>query len=82
MVNAMSSLRECYMPLAGLPATTPIHVSENGWPTGPGRSYEEQAVALEQMVRAVHDYRGNCSPAATRRRPARRSPPRASAGAG
>src|SRR5215217_7880834 len=55
MVNAMSSLRECYMPLAGLPATTPMHVSENGWPTGPGRSYEEQAVALEQMVRAVHD---------------------------
>ena len=55
----MSALRECYMPLAGLGADIPIHVAENGYPTGPGRSYEEQAVALEQMVRAVHDFRGN-----------------------
>jgi hypothetical protein len=59
MVNAMSALRECYMPLAGLPATTPIHVSENGYPTGPGRSYEEQAAAADQMIRAVSDFRGN-----------------------
>jgi hypothetical protein len=59
MVNALSSLRECYMPLAGLPATTPIHVSENGYPTGPGRSEAEQATAADQMIRAVHDFRGN-----------------------
>ena len=59
MANGMSSLRECYMPLAGLPSTTPIHVSENGYPTGPGRSYEEQSRAANDMVRAVHDFRGN-----------------------
>jgi hypothetical protein len=58
MVNAMSSLRECYMPLAGLGRDTPIHVSENGYPTGPGRSDEEQSTALGQMVRAVHDFSG------------------------
>ena len=59
MANAMSALRECYMPLAGLGPEIPIHIAENGYPTGPGRSYEEQASALEQMVRAVHDFRGN-----------------------
>ena len=59
MANGMSALRECYMPLAGLPATTPIHVSENGYPTGPGRSDEEQSRAANEMVRAVHDFRGN-----------------------
>ena len=37
----------------------PIHIAENGYPTGPGRSYEEQDRALREMVRAVHDFRGN-----------------------
>ena len=36
----------------------PIHVEENGWPTGPGRSEAEQAAALRAMVRAVNDFRG------------------------
>jgi hypothetical protein len=57
VLNAISTLRECYLPLAGL-AKRPIHVTENGWPTGPGRTPEEQAVALEEMVRAVNRYRG------------------------
>ena len=58
VLNAISSLRKCYLPLAGL-AKRPIHVTENGWPTGPGRTPEEQAAALEEMVLAVHRYRGN-----------------------
>jgi len=57
MVNAMSVLRECLMPLAAIPASTPIHVTENGWPTAPNRSYEEQERALREMVLAVHDFR-------------------------
>ncbi|MDX6638860.1 MAG: hypothetical protein QOJ01_2371, partial [Solirubrobacterales bacterium] len=59
MVNAMSVLRQCFMPIAGLGAGVPIHVEENGWPTGPGRSDARQAVALRQMVRAVNRFRGN-----------------------
>jgi hypothetical protein len=59
MVNAMSALRECYMPVAGIPDSVPIKVEENGYPTGPGRPESEQVVAMEQMVRAVHDFRGN-----------------------
>jgi hypothetical protein len=59
MVNAMSTLRECYLPVAGIPASVPIKVEENGYPTGPGRPESEQVIAMEQMVRAVHDFRGN-----------------------
>jgi hypothetical protein len=58
MVNAMSSLR-CYMGAAGIPDSVPIHVGENGFPTSPpARTYERQAEVMENMVRAVHDFRG------------------------
>jgi hypothetical protein len=58
MVAAMSQLRECFMPRAGLEDDVPIHVEENGWPTGPGRSEDRQRDELETMVEAVHDFRG------------------------
>ena len=58
MVNAMSELRKCFMPTARLGRGVPIHVEENGWPTGPGRPEAEQVHALRQMVRAVHAFRG------------------------
>jgi hypothetical protein len=57
LVNAMSALR-CYAGGAHIPASVPIHVEENGWPTGPGRTYERQVEALETQVRAFHDFRG------------------------
>jgi hypothetical protein len=59
MVNAMSVLRDCYMPIAGLGRRVPIHVEENGWPTGPGRTEGRQVTALRQMVGAVNRFRGN-----------------------
>jgi len=58
MVNAMSVLRECFMPIARLGKGVPIHVEENGWPTGPGRSERQQVRSMEQMVGAVNDFRG------------------------
>jgi hypothetical protein len=58
MVNAMSVLRECFMPIARLGSHVPIHVEENGWPTGPGRPERRQVRAMDQMVGAVHDFRG------------------------
>jgi hypothetical protein len=57
LVNAFSSFR-CYSGGAGIPKSVPIHVEENGWPTGPGRTYDRQAQAMDTMVRAVHDFRG------------------------
>ena len=58
VLNAVSYTRECMMPLAGLGDEVEIHITENGWPTGPGRSEAEQAEALAEMVEAVHAYAG------------------------
>jgi hypothetical protein len=41
----------------GIPETLPIRITENGWPTGPGRSPERQAEVLEAIIRAIHDLR-------------------------
>jgi hypothetical protein len=59
MLNALSVLRECFLPYVGIGEGVPIHVTENGWPTGPGRSYEEQDAALREMAGAVCEHRGN-----------------------
>ena len=58
IVNALSTLR-CFARIPGIPKRVPIHVQENGYPTGPGqRTYERQAETLGRMVDAFHDYRG------------------------
>jgi hypothetical protein len=57
MVNALSTLR-CLMAIPGIPESVPIHVEENGYPTGIGRPESEQVRAMEEMVGAVHEYRG------------------------
>jgi hypothetical protein len=54
-VGALSALRHVYLPRAGIPASVPIHVTESGYPTGPGRSYDAQADVLCGAVRAVVD---------------------------
>ncbi|XAY04307.1 hypothetical protein DSM112329_01140 [Paraconexibacter sp. AEG42_29] len=51
--SALATVRGCHMPAAGLGTDIPIHVSENGYPTGPGRSPATQSRVLEEMVRAV-----------------------------
>src|SRR4051794_38428306 len=58
MVNAMSVLRDCFMPEAGIPRSVPIRVEENGYPTGLGRSTATRAEALREMVGAVNRFRG------------------------
>jgi hypothetical protein len=58
IVAAMSQLRQCFMPVAGLGPGVPIHVEENGWPTGPGRGEDHQEAALRAMVGAVNEFRG------------------------
>jgi hypothetical protein len=58
MVNAMSVLRDCFMPIANIPRSVPMRVEENGYPTGAGRSDETQVAALREMVGAVNRFRG------------------------
>lgn len=60
LVNAMSALRECFTPVAGIPATVPLHIEENGFPTSePTRTYARQAQIAENMIRTFNDYSGN-----------------------
>ena len=60
LVNAMSALRECYTPVAGIPTSVPLHIEENGFPTSePSRTYARQAQIAENMIRTFHDYSGN-----------------------
>ncbi len=58
MAEALAATRRCFMPLAGLGPSVPIHVEENGYPTGPGRPESTQLSALEGFVRAAQAFRG------------------------
>lgn len=58
MVEALASVRRCWMPLAGLGPSVPIHVEENGYPTGTDRPESAQLAALDGFVRAVNAFRG------------------------
>ncbi|WP_020600388.1 hypothetical protein [Spirosoma panaciterrae] len=55
--GVLQQFRQVSMPQAGIPATVPIHIGENGWPTSPTRSYTRQAGAIETIIQAVHEYR-------------------------
>jgi hypothetical protein len=55
--QALGSLRDCFMPLAGIGTSTPIWITENGVPTGL-LSDSQQAAALRELVLAAHDYSG------------------------
>ena len=57
LVNAFSTFR-CYAAIPGIPATVPIHVEENGYPTGPGRSWSRAASCLA----ATSGVRGGTGP--------------------
>ena len=58
MVNAMSVLRDCFLPIAGIGPGVPMHIEENGWPTGPLRGEQQQVDALREMTGAVDEFRG------------------------
>jgi hypothetical protein len=58
MDGALRALRVTYMPLAGIPHTVPLRVSETGYPTGPGRSDATQVTVMKAAVEAVYHSRG------------------------
>ena len=57
VVGALRQLRQCYLPLAGLSASTTLAVTENGYPTSADRSYAEQALFLQAEASAVSAFR-------------------------
>jgi hypothetical protein len=56
-LEALAVLRERFLPLAGLDGAR-LHVSEAGYPTGPGRSARKQVRVLRAVARAVSEHRG------------------------
>ncbi len=55
LVQALATVRDCYLPSARIGSNTPIWITENGVPTGK-LSNAAQAAALTQMVAAAHAY--------------------------
>jgi hypothetical protein len=51
--GALSSLRSRLMPLARIPRTIQLHISESGYPTGPGRTQAMQATSLNSAIAAI-----------------------------
>jgi hypothetical protein len=57
MDGALRVLRSTYMPLAGIPHTVPVRVSETGYPTGPGRTDAMQVTVMKAATEAVYHAR-------------------------
>ena len=57
-VEALTLLRSCYLPLAGLGPRVSLWVTENGYATNLGRTEAAQDVALGSTLDAVHRYSG------------------------
>ncbi len=53
----LETMRNDWLPAAGIGPDIPIDVAEHGWPTGPARSPERQAQVLETVVQAVWEMR-------------------------
>lgn len=59
VIAVLNHFRNTNLREAGISAKTPIHITENGWPTSPDRSEEKQAAVLEVIIRTIHKEREN-----------------------
>jgi hypothetical protein len=57
VTNVLTDFREETLRSVGIPGSVPIHICENGWPTGPCRYYTRQAEHVEETIRTVHKLR-------------------------
>jgi hypothetical protein len=53
----LTNFRRVNLAAGNIPQSVPIHITENGWPTGEGRTPEKQAAVLETIVHAVYAQR-------------------------
>jgi hypothetical protein len=58
MEGALRRLRSTYLPLAAIPHSVPLRITENGYPTGPGRTEAMQVTVMRAAVEAVYKARG------------------------
>lgn len=57
-VQALGTLRRCFLPQARIGMRKPLWITENGVPTGVSETYAAQSAALTQLVEAIHAYSG------------------------
>jgi hypothetical protein len=57
-VEALTLLRDCYMPQAGLGSNVDLWVTENGYATNLGRTEPDQDLGLRSTLDAVYRYSG------------------------
>jgi hypothetical protein len=57
-LEALTLVRDCYMPMAQLGGGVELWVTENGYTTGLGRSEASQVTDLTATVEDVHEYSG------------------------
>jgi hypothetical protein len=57
VIGILETMRNVWLPAAGIPDRVPIHIAEHGWPTSSGRSPDRQAQVIECVVRTVHTHR-------------------------
>jgi hypothetical protein len=53
--------REVNLAIGGIPPAVPIHIGENGWPTGANWPEARQAAVLEMVVRTIYEHRAACN---------------------
>jgi hypothetical protein len=58
VLASLAMLRRCYLPMAHIPAHVALRITENGYPTGPGRSDRTQASVLTDTIDAISSHRG------------------------
>ena len=54
VINVLKYFRHEKLEKSNIPSSIPIHITENGWPTGENRTYERQAEVLEKIIRSVY----------------------------
>jgi hypothetical protein len=57
-VEALTLLRDCYMPRGGFGRNVDLWVTENGYATNLGRTESDQDLALRSTLDAIHRYSG------------------------
>jgi hypothetical protein len=57
--TTLTRFRNEILSAAGIPSTIPLHICENGWPTGPNRFYTRQADMLESIITKIYQLRNS-----------------------
>jgi hypothetical protein len=53
--NVLGYFRNVNLKTGNISSSIPIHITENGWPTGDGKTYERQANVIEKVIRTIYE---------------------------